>query len=92
VKATKQKEERRKKLQEKAKKLQILTRKSSGGHQGKRRQRKKPELEEHKGMPQRQHFSLAKRRGDRNPKYHEEKRILPSLKTVKGSKVLLKYY
>jgi hypothetical protein len=28
--------------------------------------------EEHEGVPQYQHCPLAKRRGDRNPKYHEE--------------------
>jgi hypothetical protein len=34
--------------------------------------RKKPKSEEQEGMPQHQHCPLAKRRGDRNPKYHEE--------------------
>jgi hypothetical protein len=39
----------------------------------KEEKRKKPKPEEHECMPQRQHCPLAKkRRGDRNPKYHEE--------------------
>jgi hypothetical protein len=33
--------------------------------------RKKPKADEHEGMPQRQHCPPAKRRGDRNPEYHE---------------------
>jgi hypothetical protein len=33
---------------------------------------KKPEPEEQKGMPQRQHCPPEKRRGDRNPECHEE--------------------
>jgi hypothetical protein len=28
--------------------------------------------EEYEGIPQRQHYPLEKRHGDRNPKYHEE--------------------
>jgi hypothetical protein len=32
----------------------------------------KPMPDEHEDMPQHQHSPLAKRRGDRNPKYHEE--------------------
>jgi hypothetical protein len=51
----------------------ILRGKSSGGRQAKRRkEKKKPKPEEREGMPQRQHCPPAKRRGDRNPKYHEE--------------------
>jgi hypothetical protein len=38
----------------------------------KKNKRKKPKPEEQEGMPQHQHFPPAKRRGDRNPKYHEE--------------------
>jgi hypothetical protein len=34
--------------------------------------RKKPKPEEHEGMPQRQHCPPEKRRGDGNPKCHEE--------------------
>jgi hypothetical protein len=35
--------------------------------------RKRPKPEEHQeGMPQRQHCPPEKRRGDRNPEYHEE--------------------
>jgi hypothetical protein len=33
---------------------------------------KKPKPEEHEGMPQHQRCPPTKRRGDRNPKYHEE--------------------
>jgi hypothetical protein len=36
--------------------------------------RKKPKPEEQEGMPQRQHYHLEKRRGDRNPWCHEEQR------------------
>jgi hypothetical protein len=32
-----------------------------------------PKPEEHEGIPQHQHYPLAKRREDINPKYHEEK-------------------
>jgi hypothetical protein len=54
--------------------LQILTRKSSGGHQAKRilKRRKKPKPEEQEGTPQRQNCPLEKHRGDRNPECHEE--------------------
>jgi hypothetical protein len=38
----------------------------------KEEKRKKPKSEEHEGMPQRQDCPPAKRRGDRNTKYHEE--------------------
>jgi hypothetical protein len=38
----------------------------------KEEKRENPKPEEHEGMPQHQHCPLAKRRGDRNPKYHEE--------------------
>jgi hypothetical protein len=31
-----------------------------------------PKVEEQEGMPQREHYSHTKRRGDWNPKYHEE--------------------
>jgi hypothetical protein len=31
-----------------------------------------PKPEEHEGMPQHQHCLPARRRGDKNPKYHEE--------------------
>jgi hypothetical protein len=34
--------------------------------------RKKPKPEEQEGMPQHQHCPPEKRRGDRNPKCHEE--------------------
>jgi hypothetical protein len=34
--------------------------------------RKQPKPEEQEGMPHHQHCPHAKRRGDRNPKYHEE--------------------
>jgi hypothetical protein len=33
---------------------------------------KKAKPEEHEGTRQRKHCPLAKRRGDRNPEYHEE--------------------
>jgi hypothetical protein len=49
-----------------------LTIESSGDHRAKEERREKPKLEEHEGMPQHQHCPLAKRRYDRNPKYHEE--------------------
>jgi hypothetical protein len=48
------------------------TRKSSISHQAKEKKRKKPKPEEQEGMSQHQHCPSAKRRGDRNPKYHEE--------------------
>jgi hypothetical protein len=38
----------------------------------KEEKRKKPKAEEQEGMPQHQHFPSEKRRGDRNPEYHEE--------------------
>jgi hypothetical protein len=38
----------------------------------KEEKRKRLEPEEQEGMPQGQHCPPAKRRGDRNPKYHEE--------------------
>jgi hypothetical protein len=38
----------------------------------KEEKREKPKPEEHKGMPQREHCPLEKRRGDRNPECHEE--------------------
>jgi hypothetical protein len=53
---------------------EIFTRKSSEDHQAKRRKRKKLKPEEQEGMPQHQHCPPAKRRGDRNPEYHEEQR------------------
>jgi hypothetical protein len=40
----------------------------------KEEKRKKPKPEEQEGMPQRYHCPRAKRRGDRNPKCHEEQR------------------
>jgi hypothetical protein len=40
-------------------------------HMNLRRKRPKPD-EEHEGMPQHRHCPHAKRREDRNPKYHEE--------------------
>jgi hypothetical protein len=49
-----------------------LTRKNSGVHQAKEEKRKKPNPEEHEGMPQNQHCPPVKRRGDRDPKYHDE--------------------
>jgi hypothetical protein len=39
----------------------------------KEEKRENPKPEEHDGMPQHQHRPHAKRRGDRNPKYHEAK-------------------
>jgi hypothetical protein len=45
---------------------------SSGGHQTKEEKREKPKPEKQEGMPHHQHCPTAKRRGDRNPKYHEE--------------------
>jgi hypothetical protein len=52
----------------------ILTRKSSGGHQAKKKEerREKPKPKEHEGMPQHQHCPPEKRRGDKNPECHEE--------------------
>jgi hypothetical protein len=44
-------------------KLNILTRKSSGGHQVERRKEEKPKPEEQAGMPQRQHCPPAKHCG-----------------------------
>jgi hypothetical protein len=38
----------------------------------KEEKRKNAKPEEHEDMPPHQHYPLAKRRGDRNPKYHEE--------------------
>jgi hypothetical protein len=38
----------------------------------KEERRKKPKPEEHEGMPQHQHCPPEKRRGDKNPKCHEE--------------------
>jgi hypothetical protein len=38
----------------------------------KEEKRKQPEPEEKEGMPQHRHCPPAKRRGDRNPQYHEE--------------------
>jgi hypothetical protein len=52
--------------------IKKITRKSDGGHQAKEEKREKPKLEEHEGMPQRRHYPLEKRRGDRNPKCYEE--------------------
>jgi hypothetical protein len=49
-----------------------ITRKSSGGHQAKRRKEKKLKPEEQEGMPQRLHYPLEKRRDDRNPECHNE--------------------
>jgi hypothetical protein len=37
----------------------------------KEEKRKKTKPEEHEGMPQRRHYPLEKRRGDRNPECHE---------------------
>jgi hypothetical protein len=53
-------------------KIKFLTRKSSGGHQAKRRKEEKTKPEEQEGMPQHQHCPPEKRRGDRNPECHEE--------------------
>jgi hypothetical protein len=50
----------------------FFRRKSSISHQAKRRKEGKPEPEEREGMPQHQHCPLAKHRGDRNPKYHDQ--------------------
>jgi hypothetical protein len=38
----------------------------------KEEKRKRPKPEEQEGMPQCQDYPPAKRRGDRNPEYHEE--------------------
>jgi hypothetical protein len=38
----------------------------------KEEKRKKTKPEEHEGKSQHEHCPLAKRRGDGNPKYHEE--------------------
>jgi hypothetical protein len=38
----------------------------------KEERREKPKPEEQEGMPQHKHCPPAKRREDRNPKYHEE--------------------
>jgi hypothetical protein len=38
----------------------------------KEEKRSKPKPEEHEGMPQHQHRSPEKRRGDRNPECHKE--------------------
>jgi hypothetical protein len=38
----------------------------------KTKKEEKPEPEEPEGMPHHQHYPHAKRRGDTNPKYHEE--------------------
>jgi hypothetical protein len=38
----------------------------------KEEKREKSKPEEHEGMPQSQHYPPEKRRGDRNPKFHEE--------------------
>jgi hypothetical protein len=40
--------------------------------QSKKKKRGKTEARGTEGMPQDEHYPLAKRRGDRNPKYHEE--------------------
>jgi hypothetical protein len=54
--------------------LKILTRKSSGGHQAKKRRKeeKNPKPEVQEGMPQHQHCPPERRRGDKNPECHEE--------------------
>jgi hypothetical protein len=39
----------------------------------KEEKRKKPKPEEHERMPEHEQCPLAKHRGDRNPKYHEER-------------------
>jgi hypothetical protein len=44
-----------------------------GATKQKEEKRKKHKPEEREGMPQHQHCPDAKRRGDRSPKYHEEK-------------------
>jgi hypothetical protein len=46
----------------------------AGDHQTKREKREKPMLEGQEGMPQRQHYPPTKRRGDMNPRCHEEQR------------------
>jgi hypothetical protein len=53
-------------------KKQILQEKAVEATKQKEEKRKKPKPEEQEGMPQRQQCPHAKRRGDRNPKYHEE--------------------
>jgi hypothetical protein len=49
----------------------ILASKSRGNHQSKRGENPTG-IEEEGGMPQHRHCPPAKRREDRNPKYHEE--------------------
>jgi hypothetical protein len=51
----------------------LLTRKKAAETtKQKEEKRKKHEPEEQECMPQHQHCPLAKRRGNRNPKYHEK--------------------
>jgi hypothetical protein len=45
---------------------------AEGTKQQKEEKSKKPKPEEHEGMPLRQYCPRAKRRGDRNPKYHDD--------------------
>jgi hypothetical protein len=50
----------------------IFQEKSAETTKQREEKRKKPGLEEHEGMPHHHYCPLAKRCGDRNPKYHEE--------------------
>jgi hypothetical protein len=52
--------------------IKFLQEKAAEATKQKEEKRKEPKPEEHEGMPQHQHCPLAKLRGDRNPKYHEE--------------------
>jgi hypothetical protein len=55
--------------------ISILTRKGSENRQAKSRKEEKPYMpkpEKQEDMPQHQHCPHAKRREDKNPKYHEE--------------------
>jgi hypothetical protein len=53
----------------------LIRNKSCGRHQAKRRKEENPHIskpEGQEGLPQHQHYPLANRREDRNPKYHKE--------------------
>jgi hypothetical protein len=58
--------------------MNFATIRNSGDHKAKKKKEekrppgKKPKHEEQDGMAQHQHCPLAKRRENRNPKYHEE--------------------
>jgi hypothetical protein len=50
----------------------VLQEKAVQATKQKEKKRKNPKPEEKEGMPQRQHCPPEKRRGERNPEYHEE--------------------